>query len=117
MSIKEKEKRVYPRVRKLYLISYINESKGRQTSPVSLGRTLDVSPMGVRVEIHQNIEPATSIEVEIGLNESKFSAQGKIIHAQEVSEGVHVIGIQFDRTQPKLADTNMGTGQLDYIDA
>ena len=64
------EKRSYPRLRRLYLISYINKEGDRQITPVSMGRTLDISPIGVRVEVFQQIGLESKMEMEIGVEES-----------------------------------------------
>jgi hypothetical protein len=112
----KKEKRGYPRVKKLYLISF-SKVEGRQSSPISMGRTLDVSPTGVRVETYQNIKINTRMEIQIGLGEFDFSVQGKVVHTQEVNRKVYIIGIAFDEIEPELGDKNMGIGQWDHIDS
>ncbi len=65
------EKRDYPRVKKLYLISYVNKDKGRSLSPIAMGRTLDISPSGIRLEVYQSLIINSNIEMEIGLQEDK----------------------------------------------
>ena len=97
------EKRGYPRLKRLYLISYINKKGDRQISPVSMGRTLDISSTGVRVEVFQQTAPKTLMEMEIGVDESILPVQGKVVHAEKTGENVYVIGIQFDELQAELA--------------
>ena len=111
------EKRGYPRIKKLYLISYINKVEGHQVSPVSMGRTLDISQTGVRVEVYQHIKVDSTMEMEIGLREFNFSVQGKVVRLQEVGEKVYIIGIQFDEIQPELGDEDKGIGQWDNVDS
>ena len=96
------EKRSYPRVKKLYLISYINKTEGHQTSPVSMGRTLDISPIGVRVEVYRNIKIDSIMEMEIDLKDFNLSVQGKVVRVQEIDKKVYVLGIQFNEYQPEL---------------
>jgi len=98
------EKRSYPRIKKLYLISYVNKTEGHQTSPVSMGRTLDISPVGVRIEVYRDIKIDSIMEMEIGLKELNFSVQGKVVRVQEVDKKVYILGIQFDEFQPELGD-------------
>lgn len=105
------EKRSYPRVKKLYLISYVNRTEGHQTSPVSMGRTLDISPVGVRVEVYRNINIDSIMEMEIGLKEFNFSVQGKVVRVQEVDKKVYILGIQFDEFQPELDDIDKNIEQ------
>lgn len=105
------EKRSYPRVKKLYLISYVNKAEGHQTSPVSMGRTLDISPVGVRIEVYRDIKIDSIMEMEIGLKEFNFSVQGKVVRVQEVDKKVYILGIQFDEFQPELNDIAKNIGQ------
>ena len=83
------EKRNYPRVRKLYLVSYVNESEGRGHSPVSMGRTLDISPSGIRMEVYQRLTIDSIIELEIGIAEDRFSVRGKVVRVKQVDERQH----------------------------
>ncbi len=97
------ERRIYPRLKRLYLISYINKEEGRQISPVSMGRTLDISPTGVRVEIFQEMNLKSHMEMEIGIGESILPVQGRVIHVEKTGDEVYVIGIQFNELQAELA--------------
>ncbi len=97
------ERRSYPRLKRLYLISYINKEEDRQISPVSMGRTLDISPTGVRVEVFQQINLKSHMEMEIGIDESILPIQGQVIHVEKTSDEGYVIGIQFNELQAELA--------------
>ncbi len=90
------EKRNYPRVNKLCLISYIPKEGGRQTSPVSMGRTLDISQSGVRIEVFQPINVESEMELEIAIEDAQFFIEGKVIRSLESGEDVYILGIQFD---------------------
>ncbi len=90
------EKRNYPRVNKLFLISYIPKEGGRQTSPVSMGRTLDISQSGVRVEVFQHINVESEMELEIAVEDSQFFVEGKVVRSLESGEDVCILGIQFN---------------------
>ena len=68
-----------------------------------MGRTLDISSTGVRVEVFQQTAPKTLMEMEIGVDESILPVQGKVVHAEKTGENVYVIGIQFDELQAELA--------------
>ncbi len=97
------EKRKYPRLKSLHLLSYINKEQGVQKCGVSMARTLDISPAGVRVEVYQSINPDSEMEMEIAVEESIFSIQGKVIYSEETSGRNYVIGIKFDKVSPQLA--------------
>lgn len=96
------EKRIYPRVRKLNLVSYVNESEGREFAPVSMGRTLDISPSGIRMEVYQLLVIDSIIELEIGIAEDKFTVRGKVVRVKQVDERAYNIGIEFDEPQKGL---------------
>ncbi len=90
------EKREYPRVNKLYLISYIPKERGRQTSPVSMGRTLDISPSGVRIEVFQQVNVESEMELEIAMEDTQSYINGKVIRSLESGKNVYILGIHFD---------------------
>ena len=98
------ERRRYTRVRALYLLSYVSRSGDEQKTPISMGRTLDVSPAGVRIEVHQPIEKGSEMEMTIGVKEDAFPVRGKVIYSTSTNGagGMHQIGIEFDGTHPGL---------------
>ncbi|SPD73077.1 hypothetical protein PITCH_A1670020 [uncultured Desulfobacterium sp.] len=98
------ERRGYPRVKKLYLLSYVNKESGRQVSPVLMGRTLDVSPSGVRVEVFQRIGINSEMELEIACNEESITAKGVVVRSNRTGNEVFVVGIKFNESQPLLAE-------------
>lgn len=100
------EKRGYPRIKRLDLVSFISKSEGRQTSPVSMGRTLDISPSGVRVEIYRHIKVDSVVEMEISIHEDIFAVQGKVAHVTEIDKKIYIVGIQFDEIQHPLNKKN-----------
>jgi len=110
------EKRRFPRVKKLYLLSYVNRLEGRQTSPVSIGRTLDISPAGIRIEVFQDIEIDSEMEMEIGLKKFDSTIRGKVMRVQKIAEKDYIIGIRFDQEQPDLSDEIKIQGQWDHVD-
>ena len=93
------EKRGYPRIKKLYLISYINKEEGRQVSPVLMGRTLDISPSGVRVEVFQKIGVNSEMELDIACNDANICVNGTVLRSNKIGNEVFVLGIKFDEIQ------------------
>ena len=90
------ERRRHPRVRILNLFSYVTKEGDKQTTAVSIGRALDVSASGMRLELHQQVNPGSAMELEIAIEEELFNVTGKVIHVHETSPGVHVAGVRFD---------------------
>ncbi len=96
------EKRDYPRVKKLYLISYLNKENGRQISSISMGRTLDLSASGIRVEVFQTINIDSEMELEIIRDETLFKVTGSVLRVTSTGDEIFVLGIQFDEVQEEL---------------
>ncbi|MCG2778411.1 MAG: PilZ domain-containing protein [Desulfobacterales bacterium] len=98
-----KERRRYPRLQALYLLSYINKEGGVQKTGVSMARTINLSLMGVGVEVYEAINCDSVMEMEIAVKDIVYAMQGKVIHSQEKASGNYIIGIQFDQVQKELA--------------
>lgn len=99
----KKERRHYPRLQSLYLVSYINKEGEVQKSGVSMAKTIDISPAGAGVELYQPVEVDSRMEMEIAIKEHIFAVQGKVIHSQAQPNGHWIIGIEFDHVQENLA--------------
>lgn len=93
-----------PRVRKLFFISYINKERDEQKTPVSLGRTTDISSSGVGMEIYQQISVDSIMEMEIDAEQFSISVQGTVAHVRDLGDGRYLIGVQFSTPQDKLAE-------------
>ncbi|MCP4687786.1 MAG: hypothetical protein GY859_07030 [Desulfobacterales bacterium] len=98
------ERRTYPRVKKLYLVSYIGKEEGRQTTPVSMGRTLDISQAGVNLEIFQPIDPGAEMELEIGIKELTLGAMGTVTRYKKTGDGQYALGIRFNNPLTELPE-------------
>jgi hypothetical protein len=96
----EKERRRHPRVQSLYLVSYVSKKGEVQKSGVSMARTLNVSQVGVGVEVYEPVE--ADMEMDIAVKENIFPVRGKVIHSQKKPDGHWVIGIAFDEVQEEL---------------
>ncbi len=109
------EKRTYPRIKKLYLISYINKDKGRTISPISMGRTLDISPSGIRLEVYQYLIKDSIIEMEISFQDERLVVKGKIVRVEQIEEKTYIVGIQFDEPLSILGFSSGLQGHWDHI--
>ena len=98
----EKERRRHPRVQSLYLVSYVSKEGEVQKSGVSMARTLNVSQVGIGVEVYEPVEVDTLMEMEIAVKENIFPVRGKVIHSRKKPDGHWVIGIEFDEAQEEL---------------
>ena len=95
--------RRYPRVNKLFLIAYVNREGEEQRTPVCIGRTLDISPAGIGMEVYEEVKAGSTMELEIDLQDFLLSVQGKVMHARREEEGRYLIGVEFNEPQERLA--------------
>ncbi len=95
--VESPERRRHPRVKSLWLITYVGKEKGVQKSPLSTTRTLDVSQAGVKLETIEPLDTNALLEIEIAIKESIFCVTGRVIYCQEIPTGNYMVGIQFDQ--------------------
>ena len=105
------EKRVNPRVQKLFMIAYLPKENGASRTPISLGRTIDISPTGVGMEIYKEVAVGTVMEMEIDLEGLPVSARGKVVRVDPLENGNFLIGIRFDAEQELLL-TKIAVAQI-----
>jgi hypothetical protein len=100
--------RRYPRIHKLFLLAFVNCEEGRQRSPVSMGRIFDLNQAGVGIEVFQEIQVGTEMEMEIGLHDTVIHAHGKVAYSRPEGDGVFKLGIEFSELQEQLAAQVVG---------
>lgn len=99
----DKETRKHARVEVLYLMSYVSKEDGVQQSPVSMGRALDISPAGVRLEVLEPVKVGLQMEIQIAIRETSLPIRGRIVHVKE-EDGKYIVGLEFERVQKELQD-------------
>ncbi len=90
-----REKRASRRIRSLNLTSYTPKKGDKQEYIVSIGRTLDVSEGGVKVETHRKLDNGTELEMDIAVEEKIITAKGEVVHTEELKSGLFGTGIRF----------------------
>ena len=90
-----KEKRASPRIRSLLLASYVPRKGEQQEYIISIGRTLDVSEGGAKIETHRQLEKGLQLELEIAVEDQIISAKGEVLYTQELRDGLFGTGISF----------------------
>ena len=89
------EKRASPRIRSLLLASYVPRKGEQQEYIISIGRTLDVSEGGAKIETHRQLEKGLQLELEIAVEDQIISAKGEVLYSQELRDGLFGTGISF----------------------
>jgi hypothetical protein len=62
-----------------------------------MGRTLNVSPAGVKLETPALLEAGQTVQVSLGLKDDMIDLTGKVAHTQVVGPEMFSAGIQFTR--------------------
>jgi len=96
------EKRRFARLNILYLISYVSKEDGVQQTPVSMGRVLDISPGGVRVEVYEEVDKGAEMELDIAIGETSIAVRGTVVRTQLAEDGKRVLGIEFKAVVEEL---------------
>jgi hypothetical protein len=90
-----REKRASPRIRSLNLASYVPKKDEQQEYIISIGRTLDVSEGGAKIETHRKLERGLQLELEIAVEDQIISARGEVVYSAELADGLFGTGIRF----------------------
>lgn len=98
------ERRRHPRVKSLWLISYVGKEGGVQKSPCTTTRTLDISPAGVQLETIEPLDTNALLEMEIAIKESIFSINGRVVYCRQGPAGNYLVGIHFDHPEEELIE-------------
>ena len=102
----EKDKRNYPRLNSLNLISYYVYNKDDTMINQGMGRTLNISASGILLETHVSIEEEQIVTLDIGLEEDIVNVRGKAIYSKK-GKDMFETGIAFiyiDDYQKKVLD-------------
>jgi len=92
--MKSTEHRHYIRKKALHLLDYlVIDQQGQQTT-YSMGRTLDVSENGLKLETTQPISKGDTLIITVGLEDDLVDLRGEVIHTEDFDE-YFVTGIEF----------------------
>ena len=92
---KEDDRRAACRIRSVHLAAYSGESNERPKRAISMGRTLDLSSSGVRLEVDTALEEGDVLEFEITIGEKTIQARARVIHVELVEGGLLEVGAEF----------------------
>ena len=97
-----------PRQNRLLLTAYVNRDGEEQKTPVSLGRTLDISVTGAGMEVFQEVEIGSEMDLDLDLKDTLLTVHGKVVHVRRDGEDRYIIGIEFDELleQPEIVLTD-----------
>ena len=93
------DRRRSARVRSLRLVTLEPIGTGSGEAPIEVGRTLDVSEAGARVEIVRELPPGQELELQIAVGDRLIQARGRVVHTERAGSLV-VTGIAWVEVAP-----------------
>ncbi len=99
-----KDHRKHHRIDSLNLLHYTCIDHHDQSVGQGMGRTLDVSESGIRLETHAPLNAEHAVLLTIGFEDHTIQIKGQVVHLQPNLEGRFEAGINFfDIGQADLA--------------
>ncbi len=96
MTVTTTNKRKYPRIRSLNLLSYVCVDGNKNIVQQGMGRTLNVSEGGILLETHVPIDSQYTIFLTIGLEDDLMTnINGKVVYSKAGEAGRFESGIEF----------------------
>ncbi len=90
------EKRKFIRWDAIHLLDYIVTDPDGTEGRYSMGRTLDVSLNGLKLETSYDIPLEAELEITVGIEEDLVDLVGRVTHKSQQG-GRHISGIEFVR--------------------
>jgi hypothetical protein len=87
--------RKHPRIDSLNLLHYTCIDQHQQEVGQGMGRTLNVSVSGIRLETHAPLDTDSVVALTIGLEDDTIQIKGQVVHLEPNSEGRFEAGIEF----------------------
>ncbi len=88
------DKRKFIRINSLNLSYVLVDGEG-EADRQTMGRTLDVSEAGIRLETNLAVEKGRQLMLSIGFEDELVDIKGHVIHAAENKDGKYELGIKF----------------------
>jgi len=99
------DRRSSERVHSVNLVSLATLGEDGYVELAELGRTLDISEGGIKLEAFEEIPVGTLAKLRIGLRDEIVDVEGRIAHVVGAQRGRVVTGIQFVNMSREQSDT------------
>jgi c-di-GMP-binding flagellar brake protein YcgR len=99
-----KEKRRYPRIESLNLIAYACMDENGNVINQGMGRTLNVSEIGLLLETYYPMECEDVMLLGVGIEDELIDIRGRVIHKGRNDDGKHVSGIEFIKIDKRSSE-------------
>jgi len=92
--MKQREQRKFIRYDSLHLLDYLVLDEDGNPGTYSMGRTMDVSVDGIKLETTIPFKPNTRMLITVGIEDDLVDLEGRTTHAMPV-DGRYISGITF----------------------
>jgi len=99
MSISTPEKRRFPRLDSVHLVSYTQLDDEKNTLDMGICKSLDLSLGGVTIQTHRSFPVNALLEMVIAIEERLVRLKGRVVHARKAGKGKHEIGVCFTEVE------------------
>ncbi len=89
------ERRTLSRIDSLNFVSYQYFDSENNVEVEEIGRTLDISLGGIKLEVPLSKVPSSEIKLYIALEEAVINVKGEVAHVDEHDNGCCEVGIRF----------------------
>jgi hypothetical protein len=95
--MKQREQRKFIRYDSLHLLDYLVLDEEGKPGIYSMGRTIDVSLDGLKLETTTELSPNTRLLITVGIEDDLVDLEGQTTHAHP-QDGRYISGITFLKT-------------------
>jgi len=93
--------RRHPRVKHIYLASYDIYGSLGEVAESYIGRTLDVSPGGVRLETAKPLPLLSRLSLSLAIGEKIIEVEGEVVNLSKKKSGMIETGLEFINITPE----------------
>ena len=90
-----KDKRKFIRISSLNLSYVLVDGNQEDADKQTMGRTLNVSEAGIRLETNLAVNIGRQMMLSIGLEDELVDIRGRVVHSKQNAEGNYELGVEF----------------------
>ncbi len=99
------EDRRAPRIISLNLVAVAKVDETGVPTLDAMGRTLDISEGGIKLETFTTVPIGSEVELGIALGEQIIHPHGRVVYLEEIEEGKYIMGLKFLELEPEELET------------
>lgn len=95
----EKEKRRFPRLDSVNLVSYTQLDKDNNPVDMGMCKSLDLSLGGVTIRVHRSFDVNSCLEMVMALGDKLIRSSGRVVHVRRVGKDLYDVGVCFTQVE------------------